>query len=260
MVVGMKALIVGGPSARPATRVICATAPALATFYDTHFVHNKGDPPMLTLCGFSASNYYNKVKLALLEKGLPFTEELAWVGETDPRATPLGKVPYLRTPQGTLCESAVMADYLEAAYPQHALLPADPFAAAKVRELITFVELHLELVARNLYPQAFFGGTVSDAAREKLGAQLEKNIAAFGQLAQFSPFVAGDQFTLADCSAIVHLPLVSAATKIIYGRDYLAGLPVREYLTRMGERPHVQRVNADRKANTAEMLARQTGR
>ena len=37
-------------------------------------------------------------------------------------------------------------------------------------------------------------------------------------------------------------------------------LPVREYLTRMGERPHVQRVNADRKANTAEMLARQTGR
>ena len=33
---------------------------------------------MLTLCGFSASNYYNKVKLALLEKGLPFTEELAW--------------------------------------------------------------------------------------------------------------------------------------------------------------------------------------
>ena len=38
---------------------------------------------MLTLCGFSASNYYNKVKLALLEKGLPFTEELAWVGQTD---------------------------------------------------------------------------------------------------------------------------------------------------------------------------------
>ena len=31
---------------------------------------------MLTLCGFSASNYYNKIKLALLEKNLPFTEEL----------------------------------------------------------------------------------------------------------------------------------------------------------------------------------------
>ena len=39
---------------------------------------------MLTLCGFAASNYYNKVKFALLEKGVPFTEELAWLGQTDP--------------------------------------------------------------------------------------------------------------------------------------------------------------------------------
>lgn len=211
---------------------------------------------MLTLCGFSASNYYNKVKLALLEKGLPFTEELAWVGETDRSASPLGKVPYLRTPQGALCESAVIADYIETAHPTPALIPADPFQAAKVRELTTFLELHLELVARNLYPQAFFGGTVSDTAREKVGAQLQKNVAAFGQLAKFSPYIAGDTFTMADCAAIVHLPLVSSATKIIYGRDYLADLPVREYLARMAERPHVQRVNADRKTSTAEMLAR----
>ena len=32
---------------------------------------------MITLCGFAVSNYYNKVKLALLEKGVPFNEELA---------------------------------------------------------------------------------------------------------------------------------------------------------------------------------------
>ena len=211
---------------------------------------------MLTLCGFSASNYYNKVKLQLLEKGLPFEERLAWVGETDRTATPLGKVPYLLTPEGQLCESAVMADYIEALHPEPALLPAGAYGAAKVRELVTFLELHLELVARNLYPQAFFGGTVSESAREKVGAQLEKNIAAFGQLTRFDPFIAGNSFTLADCAAIVHLPLVSSATKIVYGRDFLADLPVREYLARMAERPHVQRVNADRKTNTAEMLAR----
>lgn len=211
---------------------------------------------MLTLCGFSASNYYNKVKLALLEKSVPFQEQLAWVGQTDLAASPLGKVPYLLTPEGPLCESAVIADYIEAAYPTPALVPAQPFAAAKVRELITFMELHLELVARNLYPQAFFGGTVSEAAREKVGIQLEKNIAAFAKLASFAPYVAGDQFSMADCAAIVHLPLVSSATKAIYGRDYLAELPVRDYLVRMAERPHVQRINADRKTSTAEMLAR----
>ena len=211
---------------------------------------------MLTLCGFSASNYYNKVKLALLEKGVPFQEQLAWVGQTDLTASPLGKVPYLLTPEGPLCESAVIADYIEAAYPAPALVPAQAFAAAKVRELITFMELHLELVARNLYHQAFFGGTVSEAAREKVGIQLEKNIAAFAKLASFAPYVAGDSFSMADCAAIVHLPLVSSATKAIYGRDYLAELPVRDYLARMAERPHVQRINADRKTSTAEMLAR----
>jgi len=31
----------------------------------------------ITLCGFATSNYFNKVKLALLEKQIPFTEELA---------------------------------------------------------------------------------------------------------------------------------------------------------------------------------------
>ena len=50
--------------------------------------------------------------------------------------------------------------------------------------------------------------------------------------------------------------LVSSATKAIYGQDYLAELPVRDYLARMAERPHVQRINADRKTSTAEMLAR----
>ena len=211
---------------------------------------------MLKLCGFSASNYYNKVKLALLEKGAPFEEELAWVGETDPAASPLGKVPYLKTDAGALSESTVLLEYIEAQYPTPALLPTDPFAAAKVRELIRYIELHLELVARNLYPEAFFGGKVSEAAKEKVGQQLEKNIAAFGKLARFAPYVAGDAFTLADCAAAVHLPLVSGATKLIYGRDFLVDLPVRDYLKLVGARPAVVQVNADRKTNTEVMLQR----
>lgn len=211
---------------------------------------------MLKLCGFAASNYYNLVKFALLEKGVPFEEILAWVGQTDLAASPLGKVPYIVTDSGALCESTVILEYLEAKYPQHPLLPSDPFAAAKVRELLRFIELHLELVARNLYPEAFFGGKVSDGAKAKAKEQLEKNIAAFAKLVKFSPFIAGDALTLADCAAAVHLPLVTAATRIIYGRDFLADLPVRDYLKRLGEMPNLQKVNADRKTNTELMLAR----
>jgi len=91
---------------------------------------------MLTLCGFAVSNYYNKVKLALLEKDVPFVEEHVKTGRTDEdvlSCSPLGKIPYIRTPQGSLCESEAILEYIEAAYPNPPLMPADPFAAAKVR-------------------------------------------------------------------------------------------------------------------------------
>ena len=82
---------------------------------------------MIVLCGFPLSNYYNKVKMALLEKGVDFTEERVGTGSKDEAiraASPLGKVPFIKTPQGALCESQVIVDWLEAAYPQPALVPS----------------------------------------------------------------------------------------------------------------------------------------
>jgi glutathione S-transferase len=209
---------------------------------------------MLTLCGFAVSNYYNKVKLALLEKGVPFQEELNWAtrDEATLAASPLGKVPFLRADDGTaLCESQVIMEYLEDLHPTPPLLPADPMRRAKVRELVQFIELHMELVARRVYGQAFFGGKVEQAVIDATRKDLTRNTAAFAKLAKFGPFVAGDTFTMADCAAIVSLPLVSSAGKIVWGEDPLADTPARDYLKQMGERPSVQRVNADRKANVA---------
>ena len=212
---------------------------------------------MLKLCGFAASNYYNKVKLALLEKNVPF-EECATLGTPKLEImakSPLAKVPYLETEDGPLAESQVMVNYIEARYPQPALLPADPFRAAKVQELVTFMELHLELVVRELYGAAFFGGTVSDSTKERVRKQLAKNIPAFAQLAKFSPYIAGEEFTLADCAAVCHLPLASSATKKIYGEDLLASMPIKDYLKRMAERPMVAKINADRVASLPEFMA-----
>ncbi len=212
---------------------------------------------MITLCGFPVSNYYNKVKLALLEKGVPFTEETVMTGRTDETvlgASPLAKIPFIRTPQGALCESQAILEYIEAAHPNPPLLPAEPFAAAKVRELCTFIDLHLELVARELYPQAFFGGTVSESSQARIRKQLDKNIPAFKRLAKFAPYVAGDTFTLADCAAFASLPVVGMATKAVYGEDLLVagGIDYKPYIKLIGERPSAQKVVADRKAYSSK--------
>jgi glutathione S-transferase len=211
---------------------------------------------MITLSGFALSNYYNKVKFVLLEKGLPFTEEHCPTGLEDERTlmcSPLGKVPFIRTAQGSLCESAVIVEYLEALQPTPRLLPADPWQAAKVRELVTFVELHLELVVRELYPEAFFGGKVSDGNKARVEKLLARNVAAFRRLAKFAPYVAGDAFTIADCAAWASLPLVAMASKAIYGGDALqaAGIDWKGYVRLIEERPAAQRVAADRKAAQA---------
>jgi glutathione S-transferase len=213
---------------------------------------------MLTLCGFPVSNYYNKVKLALLEKGVPFTEEYAATHSKDEAvlgASPLGKIPFIRTEQGGLCESQAILDYIETAYPQPPLMPADVFAAAKVRELTTYIDWHLEIVARQLYGSAFFGAEpLSEGNLARIRKQLETNIAAFKRLAKFSPYVAGESFTQADCAAFANLPLVGMASKVAFGEDLLlaGGVDYKGYIKFIGERPAAQKVVADRKAAQAK--------
>ncbi len=209
---------------------------------------------MITLCGFAVSNYYNKVKLALLEKGVPFNEELVMTKSTDPAvlsASPLGKIPFIRTPEGGICESQAILDYIEDRWPQPPLMPADAYARAKVREIITYIDWHLEITARELYPMAFFGGApVSDSAKARVQKQMVRNIAAFKQLVKFSPFIAGDTFTQADCAAYASLPVIGSATKLVYGEDLLlaGGVDYKAYMKMLGERPSGQKVAADRKA------------
>jgi glutathione S-transferase len=212
---------------------------------------------MITLCGFAISNYYNVVKMALLEKNTDFHEELVMTGSKDEAVlscSPLGKIPFIRTPHGAMCESHAILEYIESAYPTPALLPQDPFAAGKARELATYIDLHLELVARELYAQAFFGGTVSPEVQASVRKRLEKNIAGFKRLVKFAPYVGGDTFTLADCVAFNNLPLVGMATKVVFGEDLLAsaGVDYKPYLKLVGERASAQKVVADRKATTTK--------
>jgi glutathione S-transferase len=213
---------------------------------------------MLTLCGSPISNYYNKVKLALLEKGVPFTEETAKTHSTDEAilaCSPLGKIPFIRTAEGGLCESQAILDYLEAQWPQPPLMPSGAFAQAKVRELTIYIDWHLEIAARQLYASTFFGApALSEGNLARIRKQLTENIAAFKRLAKFAPYVAGDTFTQADCAAFSNLPLVGMATKAALGEDLLlaGGVDYKSYVKFIGERATAQKVVADRKAATAK--------
>ncbi|CAG1022608.1 glutathione S-transferase [Patescibacteria group bacterium] len=217
---------------------------------------------MINLCGFAVSNYYNKIKLVLLEKGIAFTEEQVFPSqdETLLKRSPLGKIPFIETEHGCLSESQVILEYLEDVYTDIPLYPTDVFERAKCRELIQHLELNVELHARRLYKEAFFGGTVSDETKAEVKERLDLGLAGLARLAKFSPFIAGKTYTAADCVAFVHFFIVSATTQKIYGEDLaIKHLPnLADYLALLETRPQVQKVATGRTAAITAFFNRQT--
>jgi glutathione S-transferase len=215
---------------------------------------------MYKLHGFALSNYYNLVKLALLEKGLPF-EEVAVFPPAKPdflQKSPMGKIPCLEVGTGCyLTESQVILDYLEETHPEPAFYPEDPFARAKVRELMRVMELYLELPARRLYPAAFFGGAVSEETRNEVRGVLEKACDALQKMAHFDAYLTGDMLTWADLAAVIHLPVVSLATRRVYGENLLATIPgMTDYLERLRARPTVQALQEAQNRAASQMFKR----
>lgn len=216
---------------------------------------------MLKLYGFALSNYYNVVKLALLEKGIEFTEVDMRPSASEGRRSPMGKIPCLEIEDGrALSESQVILDYIEETRPEPALYPEDAFERAKVREMMRIIELYLELPARRLFPQAFFGQAVTEQTRAEAGELLSRGAAALASLGRFHPYIASDVFTYGDISAVIHLPIVSRASKAVLGQDVLANIAeLSAYLGRIRERPAVIRVLEDQNQAMAAFMRPNSG-
>ncbi|NUT78309.1 glutathione S-transferase family protein [Pseudomonas sp. C1C7] len=213
---------------------------------------------MIELYGFSVSNYYNMVKLALLEKGLPFEEVPFYAGQT-PEAlaiSPRGKVPVLKTEQGFINETMVILDYIEQSQKGTPLLPGDPFERAQVLALAKEIELYIELPARACYGEAFFGAKLPEAIKEKTKAELLLGIASLARHGKFSPYVAGDSLSVADLYFLYSVPLACAVAKKLFEIDLLAELPAaKALLQRLEQNPNVQRIAADKEAAMPAFMA-----
>ena len=213
---------------------------------------------MFKLYGFCVSNYYNMVKLALLEKGLPF-EEVMFLPTQTPESlaiSPRGKVPVLGVEQGYINETSVILEYIEQAQRGKPLLPNEPFERAQVLALAKEIELYIELPARACFPEAFFGMTVPEAIKEKSKAELLLGFASLARHGKFAPYVAGESLSIADLYFQYSVPLACGVAHKLFGIDLLAEMPkAKALLERLGENPNVQRVAADREAAMPAFMA-----
>lgn len=214
---------------------------------------------MITLYGVAISNYYNKVKLALLEKQIEFKEAFVAPSQ-EPELlarTPLGKIPFIKTEKGYLSESQAIVEYLEDAFPEHPLFPADPYERGKCRELMMHLEMNIELVARRIYGEALFGRTTSQEVKDEVKTKVEAGLSGITKILKLSPYALGEQFTIADVIAWPHLQLVGHTTQIIYGTDLVVEhIPgIEAYMKLIESRPHARVVSADRAEALAKFFA-----
>lgn len=206
---------------------------------------------MIKLYGFPISNYYNMVKMTLLEKGMAFEEVMVRPSqEADYLSfSPMGKVPCLETEQGFLTETEVIIDYLHDLGQGESFYPDDAFEKAKARELIRYLELYIELPARRLYGDVFFGKPASDAEKESVRKELQKGFAALRRLAAYSPFIAGNMMTHADFYFLFSVGLVTRVTKKALDWDVFSTEPgIRELLALLEQRDSVKTIRAAQKA------------
>jgi glutathione S-transferase len=215
---------------------------------------------MFKLYGFAASNYFNMVKLALLEKQIPF-EVVSMHGCQNPKTLAVsarGKIPVLETDAGFISETDVILRYLEDTHPHNPLLPSEPFARAQVWTLVKEIELYIELPARLCYVEVFFGGRrTPEALREKARRDLIKGFAALQRRGQFAPFVAGDRFTLADIYFMYSVDLAQTVGERLFGLDLLGGIAGgASLLERLSSLGNAKVVAADKLAELPVFLQR----
>ncbi len=212
---------------------------------------------MITLYGMAISNYFNKVKLALLHKGIDFKEVIVFPNQEADflERTPMGKVPFIEVNGQFISESNAIIEYLEQINSGISLFPADPIQAAKCRQIICYIDMYLDSQARRVFPAAFFGQTLDEKTLDEVEISLQKTSKALQKMLGFKPFINSELITIADYSAITTLPLCSACMTLLKRKDPLEMVDgLEEYYQMMYAIPEIDAIETARKEAVDEML------
>lgn len=156
---------------------------------------------MYTLISATPSPFARKVRIALIEKGLPFhlQTEVPWDSTTStPRHNPLEKLPILLLPDGSsVYESSFILEYLELKHPEVPLLPSDVDGRLAARRLEVLCDGVCDAVVLSLFEKLRDGGGSPEwLARQR--RKIEGGTAEMARLAGGREFAVGDRFGLGD--------------------------------------------------------------
>ena len=129
------------------------------------------------------SPYGQKVKIALMEKGVAFEAPLPGnigsgsTGGEFARVSPRGEVPALVDGETAVFDSTIILEYIEDRWPEPSLLPASPAERARVRMLEDALDTHFEAITWGMSEIRHFRratGALADTLLARAGEQIAR--------------------------------------------------------------------------------------
>ena len=165
------------------------------------------------------------------------------------RISPLGKVPVLHHREHALVESIAINEYLEETFPQPSLSPKTAAERARMRFWMLFDETQLTptfyrlLMAKNRNAEKSYRGTF-----QRLLRLLESD-----GLGDDTPFLVGNNLTLADITLITHLQRLPILVEHRGVAPPRAKGPLDKWLKRMERQPAVKNASPSWKTIIEDM-------
>jgi glutathione S-transferase len=201
------------------------------------------------------SPYAQKVKLALLEKGIPFESQFPAVGpgadlDDFVPVSPRLEVPALEDEGTAIFDSTIILEYLEERWPIPPLLPPAPAARAEARMIEDVCDTYYDAVNWAIAEILVFGRASGALAERLLGRAREQTNGVNAWLARrldVQPWFGGTGFGWADLAVAPH---VNAAANL--GNAPERGSALAGWLERVRARPSAQRVFGEATASLAD--------
>jgi glutathione S-transferase len=198
---------------------------------------------MYQLISATPSPYARKVRIALMEKDIPFEllTEVPWDSTTStPKYNPLEKLPVLICEDGSsVYESRFVLEYLELKHPTPALLPkdVDGILAAKRLEVLCdgICDALVLMFFERMRPEASQSAEWTARQRRKVDGGLKE----IARLIGARPFAVGESFSLGDIAAVTVVAYMSVRWPQMNWREQYPNLAA--YSDRMEQRPSFQR-------------------
>ena len=199
----------------------------------------------LTLYYHPLSSYCHKVLIALYERGIEFEPRVIDLGDAQQRAElraiwPFGKFPVIRdhSRQRDLAEATIIIEYLDHHFAGgRPLIPGDREAALAVRLWDRICDNYIQGPLQEIVGD-HLRGTHGDMTGAR--ATLATAYAMIDRQVTSSTWLAGEEFTLADCAAAPGLFYTSTLQPF---PDEATGLKL--YFERLVTRPSIRRVIAE---------------